>query len=81
MIMLIWSLERELLKITPAHDINDYQLGDKHNLETIDILNDDGTLNQNAQLYVGEDRFEVRKQIAIDLEKGRFLVKTEDYQK
>lgn len=68
------------LKITPAHDINDYQLADKHNLETIDILNDDGTLNENAKLYVGEDRFEVRKQIAIDLEKGRFLVKTEDYQ-
>ncbi len=68
------------LKITPAHDINDYQLGDKHNLETIDIFNDDGTLNENAQLYVGKDRFEVRKQISIDLEKGGFLVKTEDYQ-
>ncbi|OUV70226.1 MAG: valine--tRNA ligase [Flavobacteriales bacterium TMED123] len=68
------------LKITPAHDINDYQLGDKHNLKTIDILNDDGTLNKNAQLYVGKDRFEVRKQIATDLEKGGYLVKTEDYQ-
>ncbi|MEE2700388.1 MAG: valine--tRNA ligase [Bacteroidota bacterium] len=68
------------LKITPAHDINDYQLGDKHNLEIIDILNDNGTLNENAQLYIGKDRFEVRKQIAIDLEKDGFLVKTEDYQ-
>ena len=56
------------LKITPAHDINDYQLGDKHSLETIDILNDDGTLSEAAQLYVGQDRFEVRKQIVKDLD-------------
>ena len=48
------------LKITPAHDINDYNIGDKHNLETIDMLNDDGTLNKNAKLYVGKDRFDVR---------------------
>ena len=68
------------LKITPAHDINDYQLGDKHGLETIDILNDDGTLSKNAQLYIGKDRFEVRKEIAGDLEKEGFLVKTEEYQ-
>ncbi|MDC0204541.1 valine--tRNA ligase, partial [Flavobacteriales bacterium] len=68
------------LKITPAHDINDYQLGDKHGLETIDILNDDGTLNENAQLYVGKDRFEVRKQIAVDLEEKGFLIKTEEHQ-
>ena len=68
------------LKITPAHDINDYKIGDKHNLETIDILNDDGTLNQNAQLYIGEDRFEVRKQIAIDLKAKGYLVKSEEYQ-
>ncbi|MBT4737809.1 MAG: valine--tRNA ligase, partial [Flavobacteriales bacterium] len=68
------------LKITPAHDINDYQLGDKHGLETIDILNDDGTLNKSAQLYIGKDRFEVRKEIAVDLEKGGHLVKTEEYQ-
>ena len=68
------------LKITPAHDINDYQLGDKHSLETIDILNDDGTLSEAAQLYVGQDRFEVRKQIAKDLDAKGYLVKTEDYQ-
>ena len=68
------------LKITPAHDINDYQIGDKHGLETIDILNDDGTLNKSAQLYIGKDRFEVRKEIAVDLEKGGHLVKTEEYQ-
>ncbi|MBT6815249.1 MAG: valine--tRNA ligase, partial [Flavobacteriales bacterium] len=68
------------LKITPAHDINDYQIGDKHGLETIDILNDDGTLNKSAQLYIGKDRFEVRKEIAADLEKGGHLVKTEEYQ-
>ena len=63
------------LKITPAHDINDYQLGDKHSLETIDILNDDGTLSEAAQLYVGQDRFEVRKQIVKDLDAKGFLVK------
>lgn len=68
------------LKITPAHDINDYQLGDKHGLETIDILNDDGTLSEAAQLYVGKDRFAVRKEIAKDLEAKGYLVKTEDYQ-
>ena len=68
------------LKITPAHDINDYELGDKHSLETIDILNDDGTLNKSATLYIGEDRFEVRKKIAIDLEKIGSLIKTEEYQ-
>ena len=67
------------LKITPAHDINDYQLGDKHGLETIDILNNDGTLNESAQLYIGKDRFEVRKEIAVDLEKEGCLVKTEEY--
>ena len=66
------------LKVTPAHDINDYQLGDKHGLEVIDILNDDGTLNDSAQLYVGKDRFDVRKEIAKDLEEKTFLVKTED---
>ena len=68
------------LKITPAHDINDYQIGDKYSLETIDILNDDGTLSEAAQLYVGLDRFEVRKQIANDLDAKGFLVKIEDYQ-
>ena len=55
------------LKITPAHDINDYQLGDKYGLKTIDILNDDGTLSENASLYVGKDRFLVREEIAVDL--------------
>ncbi len=67
------------LKITPAHDINDYQIGDKHGLETIDIIDDDGSLNKNAQLYIGQDRFEVRKQIAIDLKKEGFLNKIEDH--
>ena len=66
------------LKVTPAHDVNDYQLGDKHNLKVIDILNDDGTLNESAQLYVGQDRFQVRKDIVIELEQNQFLVKTED---
>lgn len=67
------------LKITPAHDINDYEIGDKHNLETIDIFNDDGTLNENAQLYIGEDRFKVRKLIVTDLENEGHIVKIEDY--
>ncbi|MBZ4187450.1 valine--tRNA ligase [Niabella beijingensis] len=66
------------LKITPAHDINDYNLGLKHHLEVIDTLNEDGTLSEAAQLYVGEDRFEVRKKIVADLEKAGNLVKTED---
>ena len=67
------------LKITPAHDINDYEIGDKHNLETIDIFNDNGTLNEKAQLYVGKDRFEVRKLIVKDLESAGHIVKIEDY--
>ncbi|HDP75984.1 MAG TPA: valine--tRNA ligase [Bacteroidales bacterium] len=67
------------LKVTPAHDINDYMLGEKYNLEVIDIFNDDGTLNQLAQLYVGMDRFEARKQIVVDLEKAGNLAKVEDY--
>jgi len=66
------------LKITPAHDINDYNLGLKHHLEVIDTLNEDGTLSEAAQLYVGEDRFDVRKKIVADLEKAGNLVKTED---
>jgi valyl-tRNA synthetase len=66
------------LKVTPAHDINDYQLGDRHNLEIIDILNDDGTLNESAQLYVGKDRFVVRKEIADELEKTKHLVEEEN---
>ena len=68
------------LKITPAHDINDYQLGDKHGLETIDILNDDGTLSEAAELYIGKDRFVVREEIAVDLKAKGYLVKTEEYQ-
>ena len=68
-----------VLKITPAHDINDYQIGDKHNLETLDILNDDGTLNDNAIMYIGKDRFKVREEIALDLEKNEFLIKIENY--
>ena len=68
------------LKVTPAHDINDYMLGDKHNLETVDIFNDDGTMSKAAQLYIGQDRFEVRKVIVKDLEASGNLAKVEDYQ-
>jgi valyl-tRNA synthetase len=67
------------LKVTPAHDMNDYQLGEKYKLEVIDILTEDGRLNEAAQLYIGEDRFEARKKIAKELEEKGFLLKTEDY--
>ncbi|MEO5892889.1 MAG: valine--tRNA ligase [Ferruginibacter sp.] len=67
------------LKITPAHDMNDNQLGQKHQLEVIDILNDDGTLSEAAQIFIGEDRFEARKKIVQQLEAENFLVKVEDY--
>ena len=67
------------LKITPAHDINDYQLGQKHNLEVVDVLNDDGTMSSDAQLYIGEDRFEARKKIAVELEEKGYIAKIEDY--
>ena len=67
------------LKITPAHDINDYKLGDKHALETIDILNDDGTLSNSAKLYIGKDRFVAREKIAMDLKTNGYLIKTEEY--
>jgi len=67
------------LKVTPAHDMNDNQLGQKHNLEVIDILNDDGTLNADAQILVGEDRFDARKKIIPLLEAAGSLEKIEDY--
>ncbi|WP_240928432.1 valine--tRNA ligase [Maribellus sediminis] len=67
------------LKITPAHDINDYEIGMKHNLPSIDIFNDDGTLSEKAELFIGEDRFEVRKKIVPELEKAGNLAKVEDY--
>jgi valyl-tRNA synthetase len=67
------------LKVTPAHDMNDYELGRKHNLEVIDILNEDGTLNASAKIFVGEDRFIARKKIAKELEAKGYLVKAEDY--
>jgi valyl-tRNA synthetase len=67
------------LKITPAHDVNDYLIGEKYNLDSIDIFNDDGTMNERAQLYVGQDRFEVRRRIEIDLHEAGLIEKTEDY--
>lgn len=67
------------LKVTPAHDINDYTLGQKHRLETIDILNDDGTLNEQGGAYAGMDRFDVRKKIAHDLTTAGLMIKEEDY--
>ncbi|MBQ7297415.1 MAG: valine--tRNA ligase [Alistipes sp.] len=67
------------LKVTPAHDVNDYMLGEKYNLETIDIFNDDGTINDKVGIYVGMDRFDLRKQIEKDLMEADLLEKTEDY--
>jgi valyl-tRNA synthetase len=67
------------LKVTPAHDLNDYELGIKHNLPVVDILNDDGTLNDKAQILVGEDRFAARKKIVPMLEEAGSLEKIEDY--
>ncbi len=67
------------LKVTPAHDTNDYELGKRHNLPIIDLLNEDGTLNEKAQILVGEDRFAARKKIIRLLEEAEALVKTEVY--
>lgn len=67
------------LKITPAHDVNDYEIGIRHKLDSIDIFNDNGTLSEAAQLYVGKDRDEVRKEIVKDLEAAGNLVKIDDY--
>ena len=67
------------LKITPAHDPNDKEIGEKHDLEVIDIFNDDATLNKQGLHYEGLDRFKVRKEIVKELEEKGFLVKTEDY--
>ncbi len=67
------------LKITPAHDVNDYEIGQKHGLAYIDIFNDNGTLSDAAELYIGKDRFEVRKEIIEDLNSAGNLLKIEDY--
>ena len=67
------------LKVTPAHDINDHALGLKHNLETIDIFNDNGTISEAAGMYVGMDRMDVRKQIEKDLKEAGLMEKVEDY--
>ena len=67
------------LKVTPAHDINDHALGLKHGLQTIDIFNDNGTISEAAGMYVGQDRMDVRKQIAVDLQNAGLMEKVEDY--
>jgi valyl-tRNA synthetase len=68
------------LKVTPAHDVNDYMLGEKYRLESIDIFNDDGTLNAHGLQYEGQDRFDVRRQIEQDLEAAGLMEKTEAYE-
>ncbi len=76
-------VEREFgtgaLKVTPAHDPNDYEIGLRHELEVIDVLNDDGTMSELAQLYVGEGRFKARKLIVKDLKEAGHILKVEDY--
>ncbi|VAW27325.1 Valyl-tRNA synthetase, partial [hydrothermal vent metagenome] len=67
------------LKVTPAHDIHDYELGMKHNLKSIDIFNNDGTVNENGELFIGEDRFVVRSKITKQLKAEGYLVKVEEY--
>ena len=67
------------LKVTPAHDVNDYALGEKYHLPSIDIFNDDATISEAAGMYVGQDRFDVRKQIAEDMVKAGLMEKIEDY--
>ncbi|WP_341835429.1 valine--tRNA ligase [Chitinophaga pollutisoli] len=67
------------LKVTPAHDINDYNLGLKHNLEVVDTLNDDGTLSAAAEVFVGEDRFRARKKVVAALQEQGLLVKEQEY--
>lgn len=67
------------LKVTPAHDLNDYDLGQRHNLETINMMNPDGTVSEEGELYIGMDRFDVRKQISKDLDEAGNLVEVEDY--
>ncbi|GHT03631.1 hypothetical protein AGMMS49525_09040 [Bacteroidia bacterium] len=68
------------LKVTPAHDVNDYMLGEKYGLEVLDVFNDDGTLNAHGLQYEGKDRFEVRKQIEKDLEAAGLMEKVEAYE-
>ena len=68
------------LKVTPAHDVNDYMLGEKYNLPSIDIFNDNGTISEAGGLYVGMDRFDVRKQIEEDLEAAGLMEKVEAYE-
>lgn len=68
------------LKVTPAHDVNDYEIGRRHNLEVIDVFNENGTMSPEATVYLNEDRFVVRKKFAKDLEAAGHIIKIEDYQ-
>ena len=68
------------LKVTPAHDVNDYEIGKRHQLEVVDVFNEDGTMSTAAQVYIGEDRFIVRKKFVKDLDNAGHIIKVEDYQ-
>ena len=69
------------LKVTPAHDVNDYMLGQKHKLASVDIFNENGTLSEAAELYVGQDRLDVRRQIEKDLDAAGLMERVEPYVK
>jgi valyl-tRNA synthetase len=81
--MIMWTknLERAVLKVTPAHDVNDYEIGQRHNLPVIDTINDDGSLNEKCELpkFYNKDRFFVRKEIVKDLREAGHLVKEEEF--
>src|SRR6185437_15819473 len=68
-----------VLKITPAHDINDFNIGLKYKLPVIDTLNDDGTLSEAAQIFIGEERFSARKKVVAELREKGLLIKEEEY--
>ena len=68
-----------MVKITPAHDPNDFQVGNRHNLKRINVMNDDGTMNENAGKYNGMDRFEARKAIVKDLQDAGYMINIEPY--
>ena len=76
--MWIWNLDTGAVKITPAHDPNDFEVGNRHNLEQIVVMNEDATMNENAGKYQGMDRFECRKQLVKDLQEAGVFVEIEE---
>ena len=82
-VLLLWNCSdvyKRQVKITPAHDPNDFEVGKRHNLEEINILNDDGTINENGGKFAGMDRYEARKAIVKELEEEGYLVRIEAHE-